>query len=91
MEAFCNKYDLRRLYAFGSILTPTFGKASDVDLLYEPRARLGYGKYCDAVEELRTLFGRSVDFIDRSLIERSANEFRRQAILDTAKLVYEAR
>jgi predicted nucleotidyltransferase len=90
IESFCHKYGLRRLYAFGSILTPDFTRKSDVDLLYVPKAPLDYTRYCDAVEELRTLFGRSVDFIDRKLIEDSPNEFRRRAILGTARVVYEA-
>jgi predicted nucleotidyltransferase len=90
IERFCRKYGLRRLYAFGSILRPTFDKKSDVDLLYVPGRPLGYARYCDAVEELQALFGRSVDFIDRKVIEESANEFRRRAILGSARALYEA-
>lgn len=88
---FCQKYGIRQLYAFGSILTPAFTKRSDVDLLYVSERPLDYASYCDAVEELRTLFGRHVDFVDRKLIEQSPNEFRRRAILGTARPVYEAR
>jgi uncharacterized protein len=90
LESFCKRYGIRKLYAFGSIVTSTFGRASDVDLLYVPDRRLDYATLFDAVEELRALFGRNVDFIDRAVIERSQNEFRRKAILGTAKLVYEA-
>jgi predicted nucleotidyltransferase len=90
IESFCQRYGLQRLYAFGSILTPAFTNKSDVDLLYVPKTRLDYSRYCDAVEELRALFGRSVEFIDRKVIEESPNEFRRQAILGSAMAVYEA-
>jgi uncharacterized protein len=90
IERFCRKYELRRLYAFGSILTPRFGRKSDVDLLYVPGTPLGYARYCDAVDELRSIFGRPIDFIDRKLIEESPNEFRRRAILGTARALYEA-
>ncbi len=92
IEGFCRRYGLRALYAFGSILTPGFGRASDVDLLYVVGSKpFGYSDYCDAMEELQTLLGREVDFINRGIIEQSSNRVRRRAILDTAKLIYEAR
>jgi predicted nucleotidyltransferase len=90
IEGFCRKYGLRRLYAFGSILRPAFTRKSDIDLLYVPETPLDYARYCEAVEDLRALFGRSVDFIDFKLIEESPNEFRRRAILGTARVIYEA-
>jgi uncharacterized protein len=88
---FCHKYGLQKLYAFGSILTPSFGKGSDVDLLYVAEKPLDYAVYCDAVDELRSLFGRTVDLVNKQVIEHSANEFRRRAILGTARPIYEAR
>jgi predicted nucleotidyltransferase len=90
MEDFCRRHGLRALYAFGSIVTSSFHETSDVDLLYVPEKPLGYAAYCDAVDELRTLFGRPVDFINREVIERSANVARRRAILSTAKALHEA-
>lgn len=95
LEAFCRKYKLRGLYAFGSILTPSFTKTSDVDLLYVPEkdlseSGLDYLTYSNAVEELSEMLGRNVDFIHRRLIEQSENEFRRQAILSSARPIYEA-
>jgi uncharacterized protein len=91
VEAFCRKHGLRALYAFGSILTPSFGKESDIDLLYVADEALGYAAYCDAVDDLHSLLGRPVDLVNRAVIERSPNEFRRRAILGTARLLYEAR
>lgn len=90
LEAFCRKYGLRRLYAFGSILTSRFGKGSDVDLLYVAERPLDYAKLFDAVEELQGMLGRRVDFIDKRVIEKSENAFRRRSILDSAKVIYEA-
>jgi uncharacterized protein len=90
IEDFCRKYGLRALYAFGSILTASFGKGSDVDLLYVSDRPLGYTAYCEAVDELRALFGRRVDLVNRDVIENSRNEIRRRGILGTARLMYEA-
>jgi uncharacterized protein len=89
IEDFCRRYRLRGLFAFGSILTPTFTKSSDVDLLYVPETRLDYMTYTQAVDELNVMFGRRVDFIDRRLVEQSPNEFRRRAILGSARPVFE--
>jgi hypothetical protein len=38
---------------------------------------------------LADLFGRRVDFIQRSLIENSKNPHRRQSILEDERVVYE--
>jgi len=90
MGSFCRKFGLKYLFAFGSILTPGFGPNSDVDILYVLGTKsFGYSEYCNAVEDLQQLFGRNVDFINRTVIEQSANPFRRRVILDSAKLIYE--
>ena len=72
-------------------MTPSFGKASDVDLLYVADRPLSYAAYCHAIDELRTLLGRRVDLVNREVVERSPNEFRRRAILGTARPLYEGR
>ncbi len=91
IAAFCRKYDLHALFVFGSVLTASFDPKSDVDLLYVPGARpLGYVDYINAIEDLERLFGRRVDFVNKDVIDRSSNEFRRRAILESAEKVYEA-
>ena len=40
-------------------------------------------------EELMVLFGRDVDLVTRKGVERSRNSLRRDAILESAKVVYE--
>jgi uncharacterized protein len=91
IEELCRRHGLRALYAFGSVLMPAFGKASDVDLLYVSEKPLSYSAYCDVLDELRALFGRPVDLVNKLVIECSSNEFRRRAILGTARPIYEAR
>jgi hypothetical protein len=41
-------------------------------------------------EELKEIFGRDVDLVDRRGIEQSRNYLRRKAILDSAKVIYAA-
>jgi predicted nucleotidyltransferase len=42
-------------------------------------------------DELAALFGRPVDLVERPAVERSANPYRRRAILDGSQPVYAAR
>ena len=68
-----------------------FGPQSDVDILYEREA--GHHETLRSLTEANAafadLFGRRVDFIDRSLIENSKNQHRKQSILEDERVVYE--
>ena len=44
----------------------------------------------DMQEELQVIFGRDVDLITRAGIENSRNPFRRQEILSSAVVIYDA-
>jgi predicted nucleotidyltransferase len=41
-------------------------------------------------EELKTIFGREVDLVERSAVERSRNYLRRKAILNNLEPIYAA-
>jgi len=41
-------------------------------------------------EELKSLFGRDVDLVERSVVERSENYIRRREILSNPVLIYAA-
>ena len=87
----CKKHHIKRLSLFGSVVRDDFGPQSDVDVLYEREA--GHHETLKSFTEtnaaLADLFGRRVDFIDRSLIENSRNQKRRQSILEDERVVYE--
>jgi predicted nucleotidyltransferase len=87
----CKKHHIKRLSLFGSVVRDDFGPTSDVDVLYEPEAgHLDTLKsFVEANNALADLFGRRVDFIDRSLIENSKNQHRRRAIFEDERVVYE--
>lgn len=38
----CKKYKVRKLYAFGSILTPRFNEQSDIDILVDFNAEINH-------------------------------------------------
>lgn len=90
---FCRKWKISQLSLFGSALRDDFTDRSDLDFLatFAPRADWGLFDHVEMEEELAGILGRSVDLISRRAVERSHNWIRRQAILQSAQVVYEAR
>jgi predicted nucleotidyltransferase len=95
IAAFCRKWRIRELSLFGSALRDDFRGDSDVDLLvvYEDPHR-DFGPWLRDLsaieEELKSLFGRDVDLVERSVVERSENYIRRREILSNPVLIYAA-
>ena len=88
---FCKRWQVTELALFGSVLREDFGPDSDVDVLVEfaPGCTPGLG-FVSMAEELSEMFGRQVDVLTRSSVERSRNYIRRKAILDSAETIYAA-
>ena len=86
---FCRANGIVRLAKFGSALREEFGPASDIDGLVElePGRTPGLG-FVTIAADLSELFGRHVDVLTRSSVERSPNYIRRKAILGTAETIY---
>jgi len=91
LERICKKHHIERLSLFGSVVRDDFGPQSDVDILYEREAghRETLCSFTAAIDAFADLFGRRVDFIERSLIENSKNPHRKQSILEDERVVYE--
>ena len=84
------KYNVKSLYAFGSVCTENFNKNSDIDLLisFNP---MDYGDYADTyfeiTEELEKILKRPVDLItDKSL----GNPYFIESLNQTKTPIYEA-
>ena len=82
---------MRELALFGSVLTENFRSDSDVDVLvtFQPGVRLGWNIVL-AREELKGIFGREIDLVERPAIEQSPNPERRASILASAEVIYAA-
>ena len=92
LEDFCRRWKIMNLSLFGSVLREDFTDNSDVDVMvtFQPDADWSLLDHVTMREELMVLFGRDVDLVTRKGVERSRNSLRRDAILESAEVVYEA-
>lgn len=92
LAEFCQKWKIAELALFGSVLRDDFSANSDVDVLVSFFSHHSWGlEFIQMREELATLFKRPVDLLTRQSIMNSHNVLRRQAILDSAEVIYAAR
>jgi len=93
IQEFCDRWHITELALFGSILRDDFRSDSDVDVLvtFAPETKRGLSETLQMKDELQSIFGRKVDFIVKTAIERSENWLRRKNILESAQIIYTAR
>lgn len=86
---FCRKWSIREFALFGSVLREDFRPDSDVDVLvsFEPQAPWSLFDLMEMIDELKMLFGRDVDLVEKAGIR---NPFRRHAILTSKQVIYAA-
>ncbi len=89
---FCERWQVKELALFGSVLRDDFGPDSDIDILVRFRSKRTPGLFgvVDMERELADLFGHRVDLVHRAAIEHSRNFIRRSAILGSARVLYTA-
>lgn len=89
LYALCRKYRVRKMYAFGSILTNRFNDNSDVDILVDFQQDVTYHTYADnffgLYYALKKLFNRDVDLVDEGEIK---NKYFKEEIDETKYLIY---
>jgi uncharacterized protein len=89
LAEFCRRNGIRKLALFGSVLTPNFTDASDIDVLveFEPAARVGYLRMAALEQELSDLFGgRKIDLRTPAELSR----YFRDAVMRAAAVQYAA-
>ena len=87
IAAFCRRWKIVEFSLFGSVLRDDFRPESDVDVLasFAADASWGWRDLLRMEEELSRMFGRTVDLVDRKLVEASPNYIRRRHILRSAE------
>ena len=90
---FCRRWKISELAFFGSVLQDDFPPNSDIDLLvsFNPKAKISLFDLVRMQNELKEIFGRDVDLVERRAIEKSENYIRRKSILSNTKVIYAAR
>ena len=84
----CSRHGVRRLYAFGSVLTENFDTDSDIDLLveFEPMSPSTYtDNYFELKTSLQEIFNRPIDLLEENAI---TNPYFRSSLDAQKSLVY---
>jgi predicted nucleotidyltransferase len=84
----CRKYNVDRLYAFGSVLTDRFGPESDVDLIVaftDMPVEEYADNYFDFKFSLQDILNRPVDLLEQQAIR---NPYFLKAVNNTKQLIY---
>lgn len=86
----CNRFHVRRLWVFGSILTSRFNDDSDVDLCVDfdwDKISLldSANNFFGFQEALESLLGRRIDITDDSAVR---NPYFREELNETRRLIY---
>jgi hypothetical protein len=89
ITTFCEKWRIRELSLFGSVLRSDFSTTSDIDILVEFEDGAGWSLFdlIDVSDELKRELGRDVHLVEK---EGLRNPFRRREILDHREILYVA-
>jgi len=88
IKVLCGKYNVRKLFAFGSVLTDRFNEQSDVDLIvaFDNNAvKDHFVNYFDFKYALEDVLGRQVDLLEEQPIR---NSYFRKNVENTKTLIY---
>jgi len=89
IRLFCDKWGVKEFSLFGSVLRDDFRPDSDVDVMIELRPDHGLSLFdwIDMIDELKSIFGRDVDLIEKTTLR---NPFRRRSIMRSHEVIYAA-
>jgi len=89
IKDFCLKWKISEMALFGSVLSDEFRSDSDIDVLVSFKDDAGWGlfDFVDMIDELKTVFGRKIDLVEKDSLR---NPFRRQTILAESEVIYAA-
>ena len=88
IREFCQRYEVRRLALFGSVLRADFRPDSDIDVLvvFDPSARVTFLTLGRMKRELSEIFQRPVDLVPQDGLKPAIREI----VLSSAQEVYAA-
>lgn len=85
IRAFCRKHHIRKMWLYGSVLTPRFASESDVDIMvdFEEGKTPGWS-FSTLHEELEPLWGHQADLST----PKDFRSDRRNQVLAQARVIY---
>ena len=86
----CLRWKVAEFSLFGSVLRDDFRPESDVDVLvaFAPDAKANLFDLVEMQDELKAIFKRKVDLVEKQAIVDSPNYIHRKSILANTKVVY---
>ena len=91
LKRICQTLKIKRLYAFGSVVSERFNDKSDIDFLISFADNLSIEEYTNNYFSLhyllRELFNREIDIVTESTL---SNPYFIESINETKELIYEA-
>ena len=91
IKGICQNLKVKRLYAFGSVVSEKFRKDSDIDFLISFADNLSIEEYTNNYfslhYRLRELFHRKIDIVTERTL---SNPYFIESINETKELIYEA-
>ncbi len=87
----CKEHHVEKLYAFGSVLTPSFTDTSDVDFLVDfknEEIKKFVSNFFSLKDGLESLLGREVDLVESDTI---SNPYFKEELEETKLLLYESK
>ena len=88
IASLCQRYNVSKLFVFGSVLTSCFNEESDVDLLVtfnKSEVKDYFDNYFDFKYSLEELLGRKVDLLEEQTIR---NPYLKKNVDATKTLIY---
>jgi len=88
IKMLCQKHNVNKLFAFGSVLTNKFSEQSDIDLIVDfNKQNISdyFTNYFDFKYSLEDIFGRKVDLLEEKPIQ---NKYLRSSIENSKQLIY---
>jgi predicted nucleotidyltransferase len=88
IKALCEKYKVRELYAFGSVLSTDFSENSDIDFLvnFDAMDLAKYtNNYFNFKFSLEDLLNRPVDLVEENALK---NPYFKESISNSRQLIY---
>ena len=88
IKSLCKKHRVKKLFAFGSVLTDKFTDQSDLDFIVDfdkKTIKDHFLNFFDFKYSLENIFGREVDLMEEQPIR---NSFLRKNIENTKTLIY---